>query len=205
MFTLSLGKILVVLLVIVAAWKGLRLLTVLQKKLEQAQRQPPAPPTGRAEPGGARPPCRARPNPAGSGAGGPVGRRRRRPASLHHPFPPADRTGPTTGAAAATLRSGHELERVGRRGVGGGGAVVRVELGRGRGPLLKWSLSGGDPRRARGIGRSIRVGCSMLQAREGRRRGRSVRSRGRARHGGARWRGSWAEAKRLPARRPSGF
>mgnify|MGYP000197516104 FL=1 len=47
MFTLSLGKILVVLLVIVAAWKGLRLLTVLQKKLEQAQRQPPVPPTGR--------------------------------------------------------------------------------------------------------------------------------------------------------------
>lgn len=46
MFTLSFGKILVVILVIVAAWKGLRLLGALQKKLEQAQRQPPAPPSG---------------------------------------------------------------------------------------------------------------------------------------------------------------
>ncbi|MCS6778863.1 MAG: hypothetical protein NZ555_04080 [Geminicoccaceae bacterium] len=46
MFTLSFGKILVVVLVIVAAWKGLRLLGALQKKLEQAQRQPPAPTAG---------------------------------------------------------------------------------------------------------------------------------------------------------------
>lgn len=50
MFTLSFGKILVVLLVIVAAWKGLRMLTALQKKLEQAQQRPPAPPTGRSGP-----------------------------------------------------------------------------------------------------------------------------------------------------------
>lgn len=44
MFTLSVGKILVVLLVIVAAWKGLRLLTAMQRKLEEAQRRPPVPP-----------------------------------------------------------------------------------------------------------------------------------------------------------------
>ncbi len=43
MFTLSFGKILVVLLVIVAAWKGLRLLTAMQRKLEEVQR-PPVPP-----------------------------------------------------------------------------------------------------------------------------------------------------------------
>ncbi len=46
MFTLSLGKILVVLLVILAAWKGLRLLSTLQKKLEQAQARPPEPARG---------------------------------------------------------------------------------------------------------------------------------------------------------------
>ncbi len=46
MFTVSVGKILVVLLVILAAWKGLRLLTAMQRKLEEAQRRPPVPPRG---------------------------------------------------------------------------------------------------------------------------------------------------------------
>lgn len=49
MFTLSFGKILVVVLAVVAAWKGVRLLTVLQRKLEEGQRPPPAAP-GRREP-----------------------------------------------------------------------------------------------------------------------------------------------------------
>ncbi len=52
MFTLSFGKIVVVVLAIIAAWKGVRLLTALQRKLEAGQ-QPPAPPpraTAAAEP-----------------------------------------------------------------------------------------------------------------------------------------------------------
>ncbi len=42
MFTLSFGKILVVLLVIVAAWKGLRLLAAVQRKLAQSEPRMPA-------------------------------------------------------------------------------------------------------------------------------------------------------------------
>ncbi|MCS6877887.1 MAG: hypothetical protein N2038_15265 [Geminicoccaceae bacterium] len=50
MFTLSFGKILLVLLVIVAAWKGWRLLAAVQRKLTQADRRAPAPQATAAAP-----------------------------------------------------------------------------------------------------------------------------------------------------------
>lgn len=46
MFTLSFGKILVVVLAVIAAWKGMRMLSALQRKLEEGQR--PSPPTAGA-------------------------------------------------------------------------------------------------------------------------------------------------------------
>jgi hypothetical protein len=52
MFTLSFGKIVIVVLAILAAWKGVRLLGALQRKLEATQRPaaPPPRPTAAAEP-----------------------------------------------------------------------------------------------------------------------------------------------------------
>lgn len=40
MFTLSFGKIVVVVLAILAAWKGMRLVSALQRKLEASERPP---------------------------------------------------------------------------------------------------------------------------------------------------------------------